>query len=136
MKTKNILIAALSAMIIFSFTSCSKKISFMNSLIVPAAQGSIKVKKDDNKNYTIEINIRNLADVDRLVPKKKTYVVWITSDEDITTNIGQIKSSKKKLSASLQTVSASKPNKIFITSEEDGSVQTPSVDIILTTDKF
>jgi len=136
MKTKNILIAALSAMIIFSFTSCSKKISFMNSLIVPAAQGSIKVKKDDNKNYTIEINIRNLADVDRLVPKKKTYVVWMTSDEDITTNIGQIKSSKKKLSASLQTVSASKPNKIFITSEEDGSVQTPSVDIILTTDKF
>lgn len=136
MKTKNILIVALSAMIIFSFTSCSKKISFMNSLIVPAAQGSIKVKKDDNKNYTIEINIRNLADVERLVPKKKTYVVWMATKEDTVTNIGQIKSSKKKLSASLQAVSASKPNKIFITTEEEASVQTPSLDIVLTTDKF
>ena len=108
----------------------------MNSLIVPAAQGSIKVKKDDNKNYTVEIEITNLADVERLVPKKKTYVVWMLTNDDKTINIGQIKSSKKKLSASLETVSASKPNKIFITTEEEASVQTPSLDIILTTDKF
>ncbi|OFY24933.1 MAG: hypothetical protein A2W98_03910 [Bacteroidetes bacterium GWF2_33_38] len=136
MKTKNILIAALSTLIIFSFTSCSHKISFLTSSIVPAARGYVKVKKDDNKNYDIDIEISNLAEVDRLIPKKKVYIVWMISDEDITSNIGQIKITKKKLEASLEAISSSKPNKIFITSEEDARVQTPSLDIVLTTDKF
>lgn len=135
-KTKNIFLAALSAMILFSFASCSHKISFLNSAVVPAARGFVKVKKDDNKNYNIEISITNLAEVDRLEPKKKTYVVWMISNDDITANIGQVKSAKKKLTASLETVSASKPVKIFLTTEEDASVPLPSSNIVLTTDKF
>ena len=36
--------------------SCAKKITFATSSVVPAAEGSVKVKKDKNNNYNIELN--------------------------------------------------------------------------------
>ena len=42
----------------------------------------------------------------------------------------------KQLNASFETVSAFKPNKIFITAEDDASIQYPNTQIILSTDRF
>jgi hypothetical protein len=42
----------------------------------------------------------------------------------------------KSLKASFQTVSSTKPNKIFITAEDDAAIQYPSAQIILSTDNF
>jgi hypothetical protein len=108
--------------------------------VVPAARGSVKVKKDKNKNYSIDVSLYNLAEVKRLDPPKQTYVVWMETDGQRTKNIGQIKSAQtmisKKLKASLQTVSSFKPVKIFVTAEDDADVQYPGTQIILSTDSF
>lgn len=137
---KSILTALLSFSIILNFTACSKKTMFQTSTVVPAAKGYVKVSKDHNKNYTIKIEITDLAEVSRLQPPNKTYVVWLVTDEDITRNVGQMKSSSgmlsSKLKASFETVSANKPTKIFITAEDDGNVQFYSNQIVLTTNKF
>jgi hypothetical protein len=118
----------------------AKKVGFLSSSVVPAARGYVKVKRDINENYLIQVKISNLAEVNRLQPSKQFYVVWMITDREITDNIGQIDSSttflSTKLKASFKSVSASKPIKIFITAEEDPITQTPDNRIILSTDRF
>ncbi len=118
----------------------AKKVGFLSSSIVPAARGYVKVKRDINENFLIQVKISNLAEVNRLQPSKQVYVVWMITDHEITDNIGQINSSttflSTKLKASFLKVSASKPIKIFITAEEDAITQTPNEQIILSTDRF
>ena len=137
---RNLSLGALALVMLLSFTSCAKKITFQNSSVVPAAQGQVTVNKDDNKNYVVKIKINNLAEVKRLEPSKNTYVVWMETDESLIKNIGQIKSDTKfissKLKASFETVTAFKPEKIFITAEENADVQTPGNFIVLETNKF
>ncbi len=117
-----------------------KVVSFNNSTVVPGAEGKVKVKKDKNNNFDIEIDIENLADSKKLTPAKKTYVVWIETVEKGVKNIGQINSSSSMFSktkkASISTVSPHKPVRIFITAEDDGSIEEPGTTIVLTTDSF
>lgn len=124
--------------ILLVFTSCSKKTFFPSSTVVPAARGYVKIKKDNNANYSIEVSLSNLAEVERLQAGKNTYVVWMLLNEGGPKNIGKIDSDKKmfskKLRASFHTVSATKPERIFITAEEDGSVQYPGSLMVLSVD--
>ncbi len=138
--TKKMLSGMAALLIVLTMVSCSKKVSFMTSSVVPAARGYVRVKNDDNKNYAIEIHLSDLAEVKRLQPAKNTYVIWMETDKQMTKNIGQINSSvnsiTKKLKASFETVSSFKPIKIFITAEDEASVQYPGTQVVLTTDRF
>jgi hypothetical protein len=137
---KKIFISALTTVAVFLFTSCSRKASFLISPVEPAARGTVKVKKDKNNNYLIKVYISGLAEVNRLQPAKQTYVVWMISDNDVTINLGQIKSATgmftQDLKASFETVSAAKPIKIFITAEDDANVQVSGTQVVLSTDRF
>ena len=137
--SKTPILSILTALFLLSCTSCAKKIAFLVSPVVPAARGDVQVKKDNNKNYVIHVNIMDLAEVERLSPPKKSYVVWMVSEQEIAKNIGQINSKMsvaKNLKASFQTVSATKPNKIFLTAEDDPKVSFPSGQTVLSTDSF
>ena len=138
--SRNILVGATVGLLLFSLNSCAKKIAFLTSSVVPAASGQVTVKKDDNKNYAIKIKIDNLAESKRLDPSRKTYVVWMETDESMVKNIGQIKSDNQfissKLKASFETVTAFKPTKIFITAEDDTEIQYPGTQFILETNRF
>ena len=137
---KKMVLGIAAMLIVLTIASCSKKVSFMTSSVVPAARGYVRVKNDDNKNYAIEIHLSDLAEVKRLQPAKNTYVIWMETDQQMTKNIGQINSSvnsiTKKLKASFETVSSFKPIKIFITAEDEASVQYPGTQVVLTTDRF
>lgn len=91
-------------------------------------------------NYVIHVHISELAEVSRLSPPRQSYVIWMVTNEDVTKNIGKINSKiggmSKQLNASFETVSTFKPNKIFITAEDDASVQFPNSQIILPIDRF
>ncbi len=129
-----------AALIVFSFGSCGKKISFMNSSVVPAARGDVKISRDHNRNYVTNLDIFNLAESTRLIPSRSTYVVWLMFEDATVKNVGQIKSTtgflNKNLKASFKAVSATKPTKVFITAEDDGSVQNPASQVVLSTDSF
>jgi len=116
-------------------TSCSNKTTFLTSTVVPAAEGTIQWKKDSNDNYVITLKMVNLAEVERLQPPKKAYVVWMENNEGRAKNLGQINSSHetftKKLKASFETVSSFKPTKVFITAEDEANVEYPSSMIVL-----
>jgi len=143
MKTKNLKLTCLaciaSVIFIFSMSSCTVKTSFLTSTVVPAAQGTVQVKIDNNKNYVIKIEISNLSPSNRLTPPRNAYVVWLVDDNNNSKNIGQLNSSgdfmSKSLSAKFETISSSRPVKIVITAENESDVQYPSFsEIILTTD--
>lgn len=127
-------------LIAMSFNSCAKKIAFQTSAIVPAARGDVKIKQDENKNYLIQIELENLAEVKRLDPPKNAYVVWMESDDSMVKNIGQIKSDTKflssKLKASFETVTPVKPSKIYITAEDNADIQFPGKQLIMETKGF
>jgi hypothetical protein len=137
---KNILPGIFAMIFIFSLFSCATSVNFLNSSVVPAARGSVKIKTDNNKNYVIQITLSDLAEASRLEPAKLTYIVWMITDRDLTKNIGQLNSSKgfmsKQLKGSFKTVSSDKPVKIFITAEYDAAVQYPGTQVVLSTDKF
>ena len=124
----------------FSFTSCSNKIPFLNSSVVPAAIGYVKVKNDKNKNFVINLKVTDLAEVERLGTSKLTYVAWMETDRGEMKNLGQLNSStsflSKRHSASLETISSFTPTRIFITSEFDINVENPGNQVVLTTENF
>lgn len=120
--------------------SCATSESFLNSSVVPAATGKVKVKKDSNQNYIIKVDINDLATVERLQDSKQTYVVWMETEKGNTENIGQLKSStgfmSKQHTASLETTSSFKPVRIFVTAENEGNERYPDQKTVLTTDTF
>ena len=133
--TKTLFSGILMTIMVLSFSSCAKKVYFLLSSVVPAAQGQITVKNDKNNNYVIQMQITNLADIERLQPAKKSYVVWMETGGNFAKNIGRI-SSSNKLKVSFETVSTLRPTKIFITAEEDETSQYPGSMVVLTTDRF
>jgi hypothetical protein len=139
-RIKNIFLGILATMMMFSFTSPVIKVSFATSVVVPAARGYVKVKKGENMNYNIQIQIRNLSEVTGLQPAKRTYVVWLISDHFITENLGQLDNSTSalhnKFKTSFETESLLKPSKIFITAEDEPDVPRPGVQVVLATNIF
>lgn len=117
--------------------SCSTKLNFLTSAVVPAATGSVKVTKDGNDNYSLKLKVINLAEPSRLNPKKSVYVVWLVTKDDLTKNIGQLNSSSSFFSSLLEgkltTVSAFKPDHVFITAEDNANTQVPEGTVVLTT---
>ena len=55
MKTYKLFSGVILISIMLLYSSCAQTVKFQNSAIVPAAQGTVKVKQDANKNYRIEI---------------------------------------------------------------------------------
>ena len=138
--TNKIFIGAFALLILFSFDVSAKKVKFLTSTLVPAARGYVKINRDKNLNYNLSINISNLAEAFRLEPSKLNYIVWMVTDEELTMNMGKIKSTvgflSKDLKAKFETVTSLKPVKIFITAEDDPGRQYPGKEIALTTNRF
>ncbi len=134
-KTRKTFLGFLTVMIMLPFSLQAQKIPFEQSSVSPAAEGYVKINTDHNKNNSIKISIKNMAEIERLDPVMKTYVVWMVTDRETTINIGQLKSSKR-LNVSFEAVSSFQPIKIFITAEENESTQIPGEKVVLTTNNF
>lgn len=136
----NLLLAGLIIVLLLPLRSSAQRFNFEASAVVPAATGHVKIKKDNNQNYHLQIELVNLAEVERLQTGKTTYVVWMIANQDSAKNIGQLKSSKnlfsKKSKASFETISVDKPRRIFITAENDGKIDKPEGVVVISTGNF
>lgn len=116
-------------------SACSKKVTFPVSEVVPAAEAVLKVEKDSNKNYEIDLEVTNLAEADRLTPARKYYVVWMVTKEHGTINVGNLNVNRKN-KAELTTGTPYEPIRIFITAEDDRSPVLPSTQVVLNSGDF
>jgi hypothetical protein len=143
-RLNNFKIGIFSVITVLFFTlllqSCATKIAFRNSPVVPAAEGWVKINKDKNKNYTMDLKVIRLADPKRLTPPKSVYVVWMFSEKNGTQNIGQLKTSSsllsKALKSSLKTVASFRPDGFFITAEDNADIQYPGSQEVLRTQPY
>ncbi len=123
----------------FLFASCSHKRAFEKSLVVPSASGQVKVKKDANNNYSINVYARDLTTPDKLIPSKKVYVVWNEASNGVF-NLGQLVTSrsffKRGYTASLSATSPNKPKRVFVTAEDDANTLSPGTQVVVTTSNF
>ena len=137
---KSILSTALLLCTTIFLQSCAQKITFGTSSLVTAAEGSVKIKNDNNQNYKIDLSVIRLAEPQRLNPSRQMYIVWMETAGNGTKNIGQLRTSSsilsKTLKSSLETVSPFKPTRIFITAEDDANIQYPGGLVVLSTDNF
>lgn len=118
--------------------SCSKKMDFSRSAVVPGADGWVKVDKDNNNNYSIKMKVVNLAKPDQLTPPKKEYVFWVKDVNEKTTNLGRLTSERgmsRLKKASLSTVSNTEPEYFFITAEDDPNPLVPGTIVVMQTER-
>ncbi|NSW95692.1 MAG: hypothetical protein HPY62_13375 [Bacteroidales bacterium] len=122
-------------MLTAGISSCATTVKFPVSQIAPAADGTVKVKKDKNNNYLIAVNVKYLANPDRLTPPRSVYVVWAETEEGITKNIGRLVSNRSN-KGSMKTSTPFNPVRIFITAEDEGTVTFPGRQELFRTEKF
>jgi hypothetical protein len=105
--------------------------------VVPAATGSVKIKKVDNGDYHITVKVLNLAPAKRLRPAREVYVVWIEINRNSVKNLGMIKSSSglfsNTLKGQMEATVPVKPTSVFITAEDNEYVRYPGNQLILKT---
>ncbi|HEX8060827.1 MAG TPA: hypothetical protein VF473_07820 [Cyclobacteriaceae bacterium] len=132
------------AIMLFTFTTtlalCQneyRKVKFEVSEIEPTAEGTVKIDKDKNNNYTVDLTVTGLSKPDRLTPPRTSYVVWMETAQNGTQNLGQLKSSEAALSkamkGSLNAVTPYQPVSFFVTAEDQGNVTTPGQTVVLKT---
>lgn len=140
-----LLLRSLTAALLFAtvavfLSACSQKVGFQPSTVAPAARGDVKVDKDKNGNYAVQLDVQMLAEPTRLAQPKAVYLVWMETEQNGTQNLGQLKTDdglfSKTLKASLKTTSPYKPRRIFITAEDNTTVQVPSNYVVLSTNSF
>ncbi len=137
LKTNPFILIVAIVIIAISASSCARRMTFTTSRIAPSAEGRVKIKKDKNDNYAIELKVRHLPDPKRLDPPRKTYIVWMETMRNGTKNIGNLNTSSglfsKTLKSSLNTVSPYKPTGFFITAENAESITYPNGEVVLRT---
>ncbi|MBA2744744.1 MAG: hypothetical protein H0U44_00830 [Flavisolibacter sp.] len=134
------LLAIFALFFVFSTTSCARKINFVASPIVPSAEGRVKVKKDNNNNYSVDLEVKHLADPSKLAQPHSIYMVWMDTESNGVQKLGQLNTSSGLLNstmkASMETSTPYKPVRIFITGENGADLPFPGNYVVLTTSSF
>lgn len=119
-----------------ALSSCSPKVNFQTSSVVPAAEGWAKVKRTES-NYAVKIRIYNLAPTKNLNPPQRVYIVWVDTEANGIKWLGSMQSSSgflsKTLKASLDATIPYKPVRVIITAESETHPQYPGVYTVLQT---
>lgn len=127
----------LLGMLVFFFTACARKVTFLNSAVVPSAEGTVTIHQGNNNNYDIDLNVKRLAEPGRLTPPRAVYVVWMETAQSGVYNLGQLETStkglSKMLSSTLKTVTPHQPTGFFITAEDDAIGNYPGMTVVLRT---
>ncbi len=122
------------------FSSCSKRISFPPSAVVPGVEPKAKVKKTDDGDYRVSLDVNHLVRPEQLSPPKKHYVVWINTENQGVRNIGELKNRSGMMAntrkASFERTIGFKPTQIFVTSENSTDVQFPGDETVFRSETF
>lgn len=116
-------------------SACSRNIVFPTSEMVPAAEAVLKIDQNKSNNHELKLEVKNLAEPERLTPSRRNYVVWMVTKKHGTINIGNLRVSRKN-KAELETVTPYKPIRVFITAEDGDKVVLPSTQIVLDSGEF
>ena len=112
-------------LLVFAGLSQAKDVQLIADSSVPAAKGQVNTSKDDNGNVRVRVKVRHLAKPTSLTPAKQAYVVWVQGKAADPEKVGMLQVNDN-LEGTLEATSSHKEFDIFITAENDPSVQVPT----------
>lgn len=113
------------------FGSSGRTFHLMPGTMVPAATGTVHVKRGkNNPNMDLDIKVKNLALPGSLTPPANEYIVWIEPHGDQPLKQGAI-GVDGKLQGELKTQTTAKNFNVIITAERSEAVTSPSGPVIL-----
>jgi hypothetical protein len=100
----------------------------------------MQIKRDAAGNFVIQLLLKDLQAVKLMKPAKEGYVVWLVTETNVTSNIGNIEGANtwtdKKDKVKFEAVSAIKPFKLFITAETNLKAEKPGTQVVWSTKNF
>ncbi|MBL7700668.1 MAG: hypothetical protein JNM14_00340 [Ferruginibacter sp.] len=150
----SILFAGTALMLMMNFLqACSKKSTSSKTSLAATTEPAqpappppaeekdgMQIKRDAAGNYVIQLVIVNLEPVKLMKPVKEGYIVWMTNEAGVTSNIGTIEGANtwttRKDKSRFEATSAVKPTKVFISAETDLKAQKPGTQIVWSTGNF
>ncbi len=111
--------------VILLMTSCSSTSNFPVSQAAPAAEITVKTKKQGKTNYLVTIEANSLADSERLNPPRKLYIIWAVSEAGVIRNVGHFTQKNAEKSTYMASFPY-KPIEIFITAEDEEGLCEPA----------
>ena len=64
-------------MTIFFLTALALEDRLVSTGIAPGAEGKVVTNVDRNGNIEVEVQVKHLANAEKLTPAKQAYVVWV-----------------------------------------------------------
>lgn len=108
------------------FGSSGKTYTMQASNSVPAANGTVTVKRNKtNRDTHLDIKVNNLATPSSLTPAEGVYIVWVRPNGDSPQKEGAI-GVGNNLNGQLNAVTTAKNFEVFITAEPGETVTQPS----------
>lgn len=94
---------------------------------VPAAQGEVKAKTEDNGNTHLKVKVKHMAKPNAVEPMAQTYVVWAqdTANTGNVQNLGALQVSDD-LEGEIEAITPLKRFDVFITAEPLATAQYPT----------
>jgi hypothetical protein len=105
-------------------SSCSETHEFPVSKVTPGADITAEIKEQDDPNYLVTLEAKNLAAPERLQNPKNIYVIWVVSEKGTVRNTGHF-NPKNESTSTFKASFPYQPVEIFITAEDEESTCLP-----------
>ncbi|MEX2565337.1 MAG: hypothetical protein WD431_05305 [Cyclobacteriaceae bacterium] len=126
--------------LILGLESCSPKITFPVSTVVPAAEPEASVKKTKDGEFIVTLEVNNLALPERLSPPKKHYLVWVDTENQGVKKLGEISNNtgifRNRGRAGFEKSTLFKPTMIMVTAENNLEIDYPGGHVVLKSRPF
>lgn len=96
-----------------------------SSPTVPAAAGNVEVEGDDNGNTRLKVEVKHLAEPEKLTPPRSAYVVWVQPSGMPAENMGSLRVDDG-LTGRYEGTTRHKAFEVVVTAEDGPTVQSPS----------
>ena len=112
---------------------CASTSTLQNSARIPAAQGKVKVKGEDNGNSRVRLQVKHLAPPGEIRADAQTYVVWIEPEgSNKPQNVGALQVNDER-EAELEATTPHKEFNLYVTAEPSPQAETPTGEHLLST---
>jgi hypothetical protein len=116
-----------------ALAGCATKVQLVNTPLVPAADGEVRISTDDNNNTKVKLEVKHLAPPSSLTPPQSMYVVWTRADGDQPRNEGMLQIGDNR-EGKIEFVTPAEQFELLVTAEESVDVRFPSNMVALRAD--
>jgi hypothetical protein len=118
------------ATIFFLTALAAEEDRLVSTGVAPGAEGKIITNVDRNGNTEVEVQVKHLANAQKLTPAKQAYVIWVQGRGKDPEPLGTLRVNEN-LEGSLKATTPYKAFDIFVTAEDKMQPEAPSSTVVM-----